>query len=126
MSVGLSKLAGVERLTAWTTKYTYIQYHTADPGPAGTTSIATESTRILVTWDTPDDSVAGVVTVTHTNDLEVSGAAATEDYAYVSHWSASTAGDFGGSGEVTADAVTVGNDFALPAGALIVTQPVAS
>jgi hypothetical protein len=68
---GLSKLAGVEHLTAWGAKYDNIQLHTGDPGVAGTTNIATESTRIAVVWDTPDDSVAGVVTMTHTNDLDV-------------------------------------------------------
>ena len=60
MTIGLSKLAAVERLTAWATKYDNIQLHVGDPGANGTANVAAESTRIAVTWGTPDDSVAGV------------------------------------------------------------------
>ena len=126
MTIGLSKLAAVERLTAWATKYDNIQLHIGDPGANGTANVAAESTRIAVTWGTPDDSVAGVVTLTHTNDLVVTTAAATEDWTHLSHWDAPTTGDFGGSGTITADAITVGSDRTFPAGAVIVTVPVAA
>jgi hypothetical protein len=125
MTVGLSKLAGVERLTAWKTKYTYVQLHVGDPGAAGTSNVATTSTRKAVTWGTPNDAVAGSVSLTHSNELSWT-MAATEDPSHVSHWSASSGGDFGGSGQVIADPVTVGNVFALPAGTVVVNQPVAA
>lgn len=126
MTIGLSKLAAVERLTAWATKYTYVQLHVGDPGAVGTANIAAENTRMAITWGTPDDSVAGVVTLTHSNDLSVTTAAATEDWTHISHWSASSAGDFGSSGTITADPITVGADRDFPAGSIIVTVPVAS
>lgn len=126
MPIGLSKLAAVERLTAWATKYDMIQLHVGDPGAVGTANIAAESTRLAMTWDAPDDSVAGVVTMTHTNDVDITTAAATEDWSHVSHWDAPTTGDFGGSGTITADPITVGSDRTFPAGSIIVTVPVAS
>lgn len=126
MPIGLSKLAAVERLTAWATKYTYSQLHVDDPGANGTANIAAENTRLSMTWDAPDDSVAGVVTLTHTNDVAITTAAATEDWTHISHFSASTGGDFGGSGTITADPITVGADRTFPAGSIIVTVPVAS
>jgi hypothetical protein len=126
MTIGLSKLAAVERLTAWATKYTYLQLHVGDPGANGTANIAAENTRVAVTWGTPDDTVAGVVTLTHSNDLVITTAAATEDWSFLAHFSASTAGDFGGSGTITADPITVGSDRTFPAGSVIVTVPVAA
>lgn len=123
--MAISALAAVERLTAWGTKYHYAKMHTGDPGSAGTANAATETDRINTTWDTPSTAVPFVVTMTHTNQLDLTAVAATEDYAYVSYWSASSGGDYGGSGPVTADPVTVGDNFFLPIGALIVNQPCA-
>lgn len=125
MTIGLSKLAGVERLTGWATKYVYLQLHTGDPGVAGTSNVATTSTRKSVVWLTPDDTVSGSVSLTHSN-APTWTMAASEDPAYVSAWSALTSGDFGGSGQITVDPQTVGALFALPAGTVVVNQPVAA
>jgi hypothetical protein len=127
MSLGMSALAASERFAAWRTKYVYAQLHTGDPGANGTANIATNTTRKLITWaSSADTSVAGVVTLTHTNDLAWTSVPATEDYAYVSVHSASTGGDFGGSGSITADPVTASQNWTLPAGSLIVNEPVAA
>jgi hypothetical protein len=126
MGLGISQLAASERLTAWGTKYKWVKYHVGDPGTAGTTNPATETDRVEVTWDTPSTAVAGVVTMTHTNDLELTNVAGTEDYTHGSVWSASSGGDFGGSGLITADPVAATDDFILTTGSLIVTQPTAS
>jgi len=123
--MAISSLAAVERLTAWGTKYTYAKMHTGDPGALGTANAATETDRVSTTWDAPDDSVAGVVTMTHTNQLDLTGVAASEDYTYVSYWSASSGGDYGGNGPITSDAVVIGDNWFLPVGALIVSQPCA-
>jgi hypothetical protein len=125
MALGISSLAASERLTAWGTKYSYVKLHTGDPGAAGTSNAATETDRVQATWVTPVTAVAGVVTMTHSDDLDWTTVAASEDYTHASVWSASTGGDFGGSGQITVDPVTVGDDFQLPAGALIITQPCA-
>lgn len=123
--MAISQLAAVERLTAWGTKYTWAKMHVGDPGALGTANAAVETDRISTTWDAPDDSVAAVVTMTHTNQLDLTSVAGTEDYTYVSYWSASTAGDYGGNGPITSDPVTVGDNWFLPVGALIVNQPTA-
>jgi hypothetical protein len=52
--------------------------------------------------------------------------AGSEDYSYLSHWSASSAGTFGGSGTVTANAINSGETFTIPDGDLDVTLPIAS
>jgi hypothetical protein len=52
--------------------------------------------------------------------------AGTEDYTHWSQWSASTAGTFGGSGTITANAVTTADTFTIPSGSLVLTVPVAS
>lgn len=125
MTIGLSKLAGVEHLDDWSTKYVYFQLHTGDPGVNGTANVAVTSTRKSVVWDAPDDSVPGAVSVTHTNE-PVWTMAASEDPAYITTWSALTSGDFGGSGQITVDPQLVGALFDLPPGTVVVTQPVAA
>jgi hypothetical protein len=126
MTLGISQLAASERLAAWGTKYHYAKLHVGDPGAAGTANAAVETDRIDTTWDTPDTSVAGIVTMTHTNQLDLVSVAGSEDYSHVSYWSAPTGGDFGGSGSITADPVVVGDNWFLPAEALIVNQPCAA
>lgn len=123
--MAISSGAAVERLTAWGTKYHYAKMHTGDPGALGTANAATETDRVDTTWLTPDATVAGVVTMTHSNQLDLTGVAASEDYAYVSYWSAGSGGEYGGNGPITSDPVVVGDNWFLPAGALIVSQPCA-
>ncbi len=121
-ALGISQLAASERLTAWASKYVYAELHTGDPGANGTANQATETTRVAITWDAVDTSTPGVVTLTHTNDLDWSTVAASEDYSHVAVKSAISGGDFGGSGLITVDPVTIGDDFQLPAGSIIITQ----
>jgi hypothetical protein len=125
MALGLSPVAGVALLTDWATTYRYVKLHVGDPGPNGTANAATNTTRIQTDWGTPDSSTPGVVTMTHTDDLPWVGVPASEDYTHVSVWDSLSGGVFGGSGLITADPVTVGNNFTLPAGAVNVSQPVA-
>jgi len=125
MALGLSPVSGVDLLTDWGTTYRYFKLHTGDPGSAGTSNPASNTTRVQADWGTPDSSTPGVVTMTHTDALAWTSVPASEDYTHVSIWDASTAGVFGGSGLITADAVTIGNNFTLPIGAVTVTQPVA-
>lgn len=126
MALGLSPVAGVALLTDWGTTYRYFKLHTGDPGPNGTANAATNTTRVQADWDTPDSATPGTVTMTHTDALGWTSVPATEDYTHVSVWDAGTAGVFGGSGLITADPVTIGNNFTLPIGAVVVSQPVAS
>lgn len=121
MAVGLSPTAAGVALTALKT-YQWAQLHTADPGAAGTTAVATETDRIQVTW------TASVTTqaMANTNLLEWLSVAGSEDYTHISLWTASTSGTFGMSGTITANAVTIGDTFQIPIGDLDVTLPVAT
>jgi hypothetical protein len=129
MTVGISSAAAIDHLTDWGATYTYAQLHTGDPGPAGTANVAAETARKSTTWDTPahngETGAAAAVEMTHTNDLDWTSVAASEDYTHCTYWTAASAGTFGGSGEITAAPVVVGNNFSLPAETLIVRQPVA-
>lgn len=121
MAVGFSTAAANTHLDAQGTAYSWIKLHTGDPGGDGTANPAAETTRKQATWGS-----AASAAKTTTADLTWSSVAGAEDYTHFSMWSASTAGNFGGSGTVTANAVTVGDTFTIPAGELDLTLPVAS
>ena len=128
MALGLSSAEANEILDAWGNGGSltppsnfWIKLHTADPGSAGTTAAATETTRKEVTWSA---AAGGVLS----NDAELSwtNVAGSEDYTHFSVWTASTGGTFLGSGTVTADAVTAGNTFTIAIGGLDFTLNVAA
>lgn len=122
MAEGLSPTAAGEMLTTFKTNYTWVKLHVGAPGAAGTANPAGNTTRQQATW------TASVTTqaMANTNTITWTGVSTSEDYTHVSIWTASTAGTFGGSGVVTANAVTSGDTFTIPIGDLDVTLPVAS
>lgn len=122
MAEGLSATAANAALTTLSTTYPWIQLHTAAPGSAGTTSVATETTRKQVSsWGTASaGSIASAVALTWTS---ISGS---QDATHFTAWTASTAGTFGFSGTITANAYTAGDTFTIASGALTASLPVAS
>ena len=114
MAVGLSETDANAIVAAL--DGTYMQLHTNDPGAAGTTAIATESDRQLISLDIPAGGAA-------TNDGAIvwTDVAANEAYSHYSLWTAVTAGTFKFSGLITADAVLIGNTFTIAIGDLSVT-----
>lgn len=107
--------------------YTWVKLHVGDPGAAGTANAATETDRVQATWSAPGAGpVANTRGITTTGDLVWTGVAGTEDYTHYSVWDASTAGNFGHSGLITANAVTTGDTFTIPTGDLDVYYPVAA
>jgi hypothetical protein len=100
----------------------YIKLHTGDPGSAGASNAATETTRKAVTFGTAASggSIANTVAVTWTT------VAGSEDFSHYSIWDASTAGNYLGSGLITANAVTAGDDFTLAIGAVVLALTVAA
>ena len=101
----------------------YIQLHTGDPGPAGTSNIAGNSTRHSVTMA---GSIDGGTTTTRTSNSDgkwSSGEVTTnETYSYVSMWSASSSGTAYMSGAMTPPiTVTAGNTFTIPYGSLVLS-----
>lgn len=67
----------------------YVQLHTADPGAAGTTSIAAITTRSAATFA---NAAGGAIALTGTNPSWT--ATATETISHISVWDASSAGNF--------------------------------
>ena len=121
MAVGLSTTAANALLTSLAGSYTWVQLHTADPGANGTTAVAVETDRVQVTWSAPSNGA-----MSNSAQLQWTAVAGSEDYTHFSVWTASSAGTFGFSGTVTANAVTTGDTFTIPAGDLDVTIPRAS
>jgi hypothetical protein len=100
---------------------TWIQLHTGFPGAAGTSNVATNNTRVQVTW-----SAAASGVKTSSADASWTAVSTTETYSHFSIWSAVTSGTFHGSGAVTSGSVTAGNDFKIASGSLTMTSTVAA
>lgn len=103
----------------------WIQLHTADPGAAGTTAVAGNATRKDLTAAMGAAS-GGAITNTSAITWTTGEVNTSEDYTHVSFWTASTAGTFLGSGLMTANAVTVGDEFTIPVGDLDASLTVAA
>lgn len=121
MTVGFSTAAANTHLDNTGTTYPWVKLHIADPGAAGTSNPAVETTRKQATW-----ASASAASKTTTADLVWTNVAGTEDFTHFSLWTASTAGSFGGSGTITANAVTAADTFTIPTGSLTLTLPVAA
>jgi hypothetical protein len=95
----------------------YVKLHTADPGEAGTTAAAGETTRKSLTSAATSNGV-----FTSTNDLIWTSVSTTETYSHISLWDNSTAGNCLWTGALTAPkAVTAGDTFTIATGQLTVT-----
>ncbi|MFH9073445.1 phage tail fiber protein [Streptomyces alboflavus] len=121
MAVGFSTAAANTHLDNQGTAYPWVQLHVGDPGAAGTANAATETTRKQATW-----ASASAAAKTTSADLVWTAVAGTEDYTHFSLWSASSGGNFGGSGTVTANAVTAADSFTISAGDLDLSLTVAA
>lgn len=108
-------------LNALAGAFTWVQLHTGAPGAAGTSNVATNSTRKQATFGTSTSN--SLIT---TADLLWSSVSTTEAYTHATVWSASTSGNFGGSGAVSSGSVTAGNDFKIAAGSLVASVTLAS
>lgn len=107
--------------TSFSVTTVYIQLHTADPGAAGTTSVATETTRKAVSF-----GAASSGAISNDADISWTNIAGSQDATHFSLWDASTAGNFLGSGTITANAYTAGDTYTIPTGDLDLSLTVAS
>lgn len=130
MTVGLSSailnswLNGLGRNTAWTQPSAFwVKLHLADPGSAGTTSPAANTSRQQATF-----AAASAGSMTTSADLTWTAVSTSETYSHISFWDASSAGTFLGSDDLNASrAVTAGDTFVISAGSLtVVVAPVAA
>jgi hypothetical protein len=112
-------------LDAWAgrTTYTanaavYAKLHLGDPGAAGTSNAAANTTRQVVTFG----SAAATGAISNTAAVEWTSVSNTETYSHVSFWTASSGGTFLGSDDLSSTAaVTAGDTFRIPTGDLDVT-----
>jgi hypothetical protein len=119
MATGLGSAGANTALDALVASYSWIKLHTADPGSAGTSNAATETTRKQASWAASSGGATS-----NSGALTWTSVAGSEDYTHFSAWSASTAGTFGFSGTVTANAVTAGDTFTIAIGDLDVSLTV--
>lgn len=113
--VANSILNALCRAVAWTAPTAfYVKLHTADPGAAGATAPAGNTTRVAATC-----SAASAGAITNSADVAWTNVGTAETYTHVSFWDAVTAGNFLGSAPLTASkTVAVGDDFSIPAASL--------
>lgn len=95
----------------------WIQLHTADPGAAGTNAVAGNATRKDLTA-AMGTAASGAITNTSAITWTTGEVDTSEDYTHWALFDASTAGTFLCSGTMTANAVTVGDEFTIPVGDL--------
>jgi hypothetical protein len=101
MATGLSNylankfLDAVGNATAYSATNVYVKLHIGDPGSAGTTNPATETTRKLVSF-----SAASTGGLTSDADVSWTNIAGSEDATFFTIWDNLTAGNFLFSGTV--------------------------
>lgn len=91
----------------------WVKLHVGDPGAAGATNPATETTRKQASF-----AAAASGAITTDAALTWTNVAGTEDYTFFSMHDAAAAGAFIGSGSVTANAVVAGDSFTVATGDL--------
>lgn len=124
MAVGIASGQANKALDAYTGNATFtaqtafwVKLHTGDPGSAGTSNAATETTRKQATF-----GAASAGSATTTGDLAWTNVAGSETYSHVSFWTANAAGTFLGSDALdTSRAVTAGDSFTIVTGSLTIT-----
>jgi hypothetical protein len=112
-SIANSWLDGLCRSVAWTEPADfYVKLHTGDPGAAGTSNAAGETTRQAGTF-----SAASGEAITNSAALTWTNVSTTETVSHVSFWDTSTGGTFLGSDALnTSRALTAGDTFELAVG----------
>lgn len=120
----LDALARNDALTTLPVATFFVKLHTADPGAAGATAPAGNTTRKQVTFGAA--AAGGAISNTVAISWTSGEVTTSEDYTHWSGWTASTAGTFLCSGTVTANPVTAGDQFTIPIGDLDLTLTVAA
>lgn len=96
----------------------WVKLHLGDPGSAGTSNAAAETTRKQGTFG----SAASGRAISNTVVVEWTNVSTTETYTHVSFWDASTGGTFLGRDDLSSPAgVESGDTFRIPVGDLDLT-----
>lgn len=92
----------------------YVKLHTGDPGSAGTSNAAANTTRKQASF-----AAASGGAITTDADLSWTNVPNAETYSHVSFWDHATAGNFLGSDDLaTSRTVAVGDNFTIATGDL--------
>ena len=112
-AIANSWLDGLCRSVAWTEPADfYVKLHTGDPGAAGASNAAGETTRQQGTF-----SAASGGAITNSAALTWTNVSTTETVSHVSFWDAAAAGTFLGSDALnTSRALTAGDSFEISTG----------
>jgi hypothetical protein len=107
--------------TSFAVTTAYVALHVGDPGADGTANPATETTRKAVSF-----AAATGASISSDADISWTNISGSQDATHWTLWDASTAGNFLGSGTITANAYTAGDTFTIPSGDLDITMTAAS
>lgn len=101
----------------------YVKLHTGDPGSAGTSNAAGNTTRKSVSFAAASDGA-----IASNADCAWTNVSTSETYTHVSFWDASSNGNFLGSDALdTSRAVVAGDDFTIPSGSISLSlSPIAA
>jgi hypothetical protein len=97
--------------TSFAVATAYLQLHVGAPGSAGTTNVAAETTRKAVSF-----GVASAGAISNDVAVQWAGITGSQDASHWSLWDASSAGNFLGSGTITASAYTAGDTLTFAIG----------
>jgi hypothetical protein len=127
MATGISSylanawLDALGNATSFSVTTVYVKLHVGDPGAAGTSNPATETTRKSVSFAAASaGALASDAAVTWTN------IAGSQDATHFTAWDSATTGNFLFSGTITANAYSAGDTYTIASGSLTVSLTVAS
>lgn len=90
--------------------HVYAKLHTGDPGEAGTSNAAANTTRVEITFGASSGGV-----ITSNASVDWTNVPNAETYSHISLWDASTGGNCLGSGALSASkTVAIGDNFSIP------------
>lgn len=127
MATGISNylankwLDALGNATAFSVTTAYVKLHTGDPGAAGTSNAATETTRKSASF-----AAAANGAIASDADLTWTNIAGSEDATHFSAWDNATTGNFLFSGTITGNPYTAGDTYTIASGALNVSLTIAS
>lgn len=107
--------------TSFSVTTAYVKLHVGDPGAAGTSNAATETTRKSVSF-----AAASNGALASDADVSWTNIAGSQDATHFTAWDNETAGNFLFSGTITGNAYTAGDTYTISSGALTVSLTVAS
>jgi len=127
MATGISSylanawLNALGNATSFSVTTAYVKLHVGDPGAAGTSNAATETTRKAVSFAAASNgALASDADVTWTN------IAGSQDATHFTSWDNLTAGNFLFSGTITSNPYTAGDTVTIASGSLTASLTVAS